>query len=202
MDKELARKSNSSVGGYAPHEGIKQKTVKPPPIPQAPSEDEKVWMRNLELKSWYGGLKGVEKSFIGEDYLGLAPNDGPWSDISKTGHHSQNQEVSSTQIPQKLFTSIFKNHGLESFSSLKRNPKSMKLLNQPTSLEIDEMPIELMMKNDLTNQKGLKWRMKNWNEKMERKSRALERKKTEDGEKLKELREEVLGGSQGLERTI
>lgn len=182
-DKLNSLQNNVNSGNkYAFHEGMKTKTIKPPPIAQGPNPDEKIWMRGKELENWSNDKEikrnfkeNGGKSFVGEDYLELSPSEGPWSTISSNSSPKDSN-----------------GNGKGSSGSERERNREGKLIKSLDSLELDSLPIELLMKNDLSNERGLKWRMKSYNEKLERKKKSQERRKIQDEASLKLLREKVL----------
>lgn len=184
-DKLTSLQNNVSGNKYAFHEGMKMKTIKPPPIAQGPNPDEKVWMRGKELENWSDDKEikrnfkeNGGKSFVGEDYLELSPSEGPWSTISSTSSLKDSNDDRS--------------NGKGSSGSDRERNREGKLIKSLDSLELDSLPIELLMKNDLSNERGLKWRMKSYNEKLERKKKSQEKREAQDEISLKLLREKVL----------
>lgn len=156
-------------GTYA---GFKQGRAKPPPIAQPPTAAETIRLRKAAASEWAsddaieahrqeGGL-----AFLWRDYLDIAPRQGPasggnWSELPPTT----------------------RNGGLDA----RRSPHDGRLTNGLSQFDVDRMPIELLMAGDLTNERGLKWRMRRWKEKQAQKQLDALEEHRAHSELLKEL---------------
>lgn len=146
---------------------------KPPPIAQPPTPAETIRERQELAAQWAqseplqqhrqeGGL-----AFLYRDYLDLAPRHGPasggdWSDLP---------------------ASVDKG-GLDA----PRDEHTGRLTQKLGRLDLDRMPIELLMTKDLANYHGLKWRMRRWQQmQADKKVLAAENEK-KSAELLKELK--------------
>lgn len=145
---------------------------KPPPIAQPPTPAETIRERQQLAADWAhseplqqhrqeGGL-----AFLYKDYLDLAPRHGPasggnWSDLPPLAPKG----------------------GLDA----PREPTSGKLQQPVGKLDVDRMPIELMMTNELANYHGLKWRMRRYQQIQANKRIVEAQTKLDAADLLKEL---------------
>ncbi|CAO1613205.1 unnamed protein product [Sympodiomycopsis kandeliae] len=134
----------------------------PPKVAQLPSASELLSMSKDTLLSWsrhpsiQDHISSGGQTFTSEDYLQISPLTGPASGGS---WDSPITSQSSNQIQL-------------------RDPYTGQLPPYETNRkQLDSMPIELLMKDDLTNEKGLKWRMRRYKEKKE--AEKLERIRVE-----------------------
>lgn len=162
----------SSAMGIYPGFDIKVRG-KPPPIAQPPTAAETLNEQQERAAQWAqsepvqqhrkeGGL-----AFLYRDYLDLAPRHGPasggdWSDLP---------------------TSVEKG-GLDA----PRDQHTGRLTQSLSRTDVDRMPIELMMTNDLANYHGLKWRMRRWQQMQADKKVVAAEQEKKRAELLKELK--------------
>ena len=156
-------------GTYA---GFKDGKPKPPPIAQPPTPSETLRAQNKKAAQW-ARQKDVEAhrqdgglTFMYRDYLDVTPLSGPasggdWTDLPASTSQG----------------------GLDG----PRERGSGRLIHGVSKDDADRMPIELLMKGDLVNERGLKWRMRRWKADQERK-RARE---VEIARERKELHKEL-----------
>lgn len=152
-----------TYAGFAP-----KRAVKPTPTPQPPTPAELVYMARGDAHSWSSQPSIVEyvqsggKTFSALDYLDMTPIEGPAD--SKWG-----------KLPAVL----------EQGSPWRQSQSAGPL----SRMDIDSWPIELLMKDDLTNANGLRSRMRRWNRRQEvlKSQRAeLDRKEKENVETLRQ----------------
>ncbi len=160
---------SDALGTYA---GFKQGRVKPPPIAQPPTPAEIIRMRTKAASDWASG-EAIEAhrqegglSFHWRDYLDLAPRQGPASG----GDWSE--------LPAST-----RNGGLDA----PRDPRDGRITDGLSRNDVDRMPIELLMTRDLTNERGLKWRMRRWKEKQAEMQQEAIQEHRERSKLLKEL---------------
>ncbi|SPO31722.1 uncharacterized protein UTRI_06572_B [Ustilago trichophora] len=174
LDAAKATQAGPSAPAYAlgTYAGFKQSRVKPPPIAQPPTPAETIRLRTDAASEWASG-DAIEAhrqegglSFLWRDYLDVAPRQGPasggdWSELPAS-------------TPKG---------GLDA----RRSPRDGRLTDGVSRNDVDRMPIELLMAKDLTNERGLKWRMRRWKEKqVEKQQDAIEEHRARS-ELLKEL---------------
>ncbi|KAJ1021897.1 hypothetical protein NDA16_003659 [Ustilago loliicola] len=174
LDAEKAAQPGPSApaNAHGTYAGFKQGRVKPTPIAQPPTPAETIRSRTDTASEWASG-DAIEAhrqegglSFLWRDYLDVAPRQGPasggdWSELP----------VSTSK------------GGLDA----RRSPRDGRLTDGVSRNDVDRMPIELLMARDLTNERGLKWRMRRWKEKKaEEQHEAVEEHRTRS-ELLKEL---------------
>ncbi|EPQ25807.1 uncharacterized protein PFL1_06674 [Pseudozyma flocculosa PF-1] len=139
--------SGGKVGTYA---GFKTARAKSAPIAQPPTPAEMVQAQRRDVGGWASDADIVRHrrngglAFAATDYLDIAPRHGPahggdWSDLPHSTQHG----------------------GLDG----ERDRATGRLVNGLSRNDVDRMPIELLMKNDLVNESGLKWRMRRWKDK-------------------------------------
>lgn len=146
---------------------------KPPPIAQPPTAAETIRERQDLAAEWANSKPLLEHrkegglAFLYKDYLDIAPRHGPasggnWSDLPAS------VEKGGLDAPRDKHTG--------------------RLTQGLSRLDVDRMPIELMMTNELANYHGLKWRMRRWQQmQIDKKALAVEQEK-EHVELLKELK--------------
>lgn len=166
-----ARKTYSSkevpvgAGSYA---GFASKeSVRPPPIAQPPNAAELIELESDRLANFVHNeatqahLEQGGSIFAAQDYLDVAPLTGP-ADGGDWG-------------------------ALEARAPDAARDADGHLVSRPGQRDVHAMPIELLMGQDLANERGLKWRMRRHQlAKAEREAAAAEREK-ESEELLKEL---------------
>ncbi|CDR99027.1 uncharacterized protein SPSC_04495 [Sporisorium scitamineum] len=178
MELDAARVSQAgpSAAPYNAHgtyAGFKQEArAKPPPIAQPPTPAETIRVRTDAASEWASGdaIQAHRQegglSFLWRDYLDVAPRHGPasggnWSELPPS-------------TPKG---------GLDA----PRSPRDGRLTDGVSRNDVDRMPIELLMSRDLTNERGLKWRMRRWKDKRaEKQQQAVEAQRSRN-ELLKEL---------------
>ncbi|GAC95069.1 hypothetical protein PHSY_002644 [Pseudozyma hubeiensis SY62] len=170
---EQAGPSAAPLNAHGTYPGFKQEArAKPPPIAQPPTPAETIRLRTDAASEWASG-EAIEAhrqegglSFLWRDYLDVAPRQGPASG----GDWSQ--------LPPGASQG-----GL----GARRNPHDGRLTRKVSSSDVDRMPIELLMSRDLTNERGLKWRMRRWKQKQaEQQQEAIDMHRSRS-ELLKEL---------------
>ncbi|PKI85753.1 hypothetical protein MVES_000388 [Malassezia vespertilionis] len=126
-----------SYGGFAT-----RKSVRPPPIAQPPRASElhdteknrlMDFATNEEIQAH---VEQGGQAFAASDYLTIAPLVGPASG----GDWS----------------------ALDDTPARGQRDDRGQLVKRPSKREVDAMPLELLMKDDLSNDRGLKWRMRRW----------------------------------------
>ncbi|PWN89569.1 hypothetical protein FA10DRAFT_268100 [Acaromyces ingoldii] len=153
-----------------------RQSVKAPPVAQAPTPSEQVAMLNESRAGWSRTIddSDASASFAESDYLDLAPAEGPLSSaVSRTLPLVAAHSSSSGAIPTK------------------RDGKTGRLGPEHTADKrtVDAWPIELLMKDDLTNEGGLKTRMRRWREKQLEKKQLDELAKFEEHQNIQALRD-------------
>lgn len=155
--------------GARTYEGfVVRKTMRPPPIAQAPKASEMVHLERQRLSDFVQAtetqahLEQGGAIFAASDYLDVAPLVGP----AAGGEWGALQEAS---------------------TGAKRD-ESGRLVAPPGQMDLHAMPIELLMGKDLANERGLKWRMRRWKAAREQEAVALAEKQKESQELLKELK--------------
>ncbi|WFC98232.1 hypothetical protein MYAM1_000957 [Malassezia yamatoensis] len=161
--------SNAAPLGAKTYAGFQFKeTIRPPPVAQPPSASEMVKLEEERLgefvqdESVTQHLSQGGQIFATSDYLDLTPRTGPAAGGNWAG-------LTSTS------------------SGLERNSDGH-LLYTPSKRELDAMPIELLMTQDLVNERGRKWRMRHWHEKQQALAAEKEKHKEEHKELLRELK--------------
>ncbi|KAJ1021781.1 hypothetical protein NDA13_005394 [Ustilago tritici] len=163
---------SAPANAYGTYAGFKQGRVKPPPIAQPPTPAETIRSRTDAASEWASGdaIKAHRQegglSFLWRDYLDVAPQQGPasggdWSELPVSTHRG----------------------GLDA----RRSPRDGRLTNGVSRNDVDRMPIELLMSRDLTNDRGLKWRMRRWKEKKAEEQQEAIQERRAQSELLKEL---------------
>lgn len=167
--------------GRPVYEGFlgKNKGVKPPPVPQPPTPAEQVYFARKEAARWAAGLDlsdsgntqsdehVPQRAFSAIDYLALAPLDGPSSAEGQRGFGATNSEQKHTQT---------------STSGHLTSP------DQVSKQDVDSWPIELMMKDDLINERGLRHRMRRWHVRQEQSANVQRALAQEEQANLQALR--------------
>lgn len=145
-----------------------RETVRPPPIAQAPKPSEMVHLERQRLAEFVQAsetqahLEQGGAIFAASDYLDVAPLVGP----AAGGEWG----------------------ALEEASAGTQRDESGRLVARPGQSDVHAMPIELLMGQDLANERGLKWRMRRWKAARAQESMAQAEKEQEDKELLKELK--------------
>lgn len=176
LEAEKAAQAGPSapLNAHGTYAGFKQSQgrAKPPPIAQPPTPAETIRSRTEAASEWASG-DAIEAhrqegglSFLWRDYLDVAPRQGPasggdWGELPAS-------------TPKG---------GLDA----RRSPHDGRLTDGVSRNDVDRMPIELLMTRDLTNERGLKWRMRRWKEKKAEEQQEAVRKEHARTELLKEL---------------
>lgn len=170
---EQAGPSAAPPNAHGTYAGFKKESrAKPPPIAQPPTPAELIRLNTNAASEWASG-EMIEAhrqegglSFLWRDYLDVAPQQGPasggdWSELPPS-------------TPKG---------GLDA----RRNPYDGRLTDGLSRNDVDRMPIELLMSRDLTNERGLKWRMRRWKDKQAEKQQEAIGMQRSKSELLKEL---------------
>lgn len=170
---EQAGPSAAPPNAHGTYAGFKKESrAKPPPIAQPPTPAESIRLNTNAASEWASG-EMIEAhrqegglSFLWRDYLDVAPQQGPasggdWSELPPS-------------TPKG---------GLDA----RRNPYDGRLTDGLSRNDVDRMPIELLMSRDLTNERGLKWRMRRWKDKQAEKQQEAIGMQRSKSELLKEL---------------
>lgn len=160
--------SNAAPPGANTYQGFQVKeSVRPPPIAQAPRVSELLHIEENRLTEFVhdeavqSHLANGGNVFAASDYLDVAPRVGP----AAGGNWA----------------------ALGTASTGAERDAAGRLIYAPSKREVDAMPIELLMTDDLTNEKGRKWRMRRWTEREQaRKAEQAEQEKEQE-ELLHEL---------------
>ncbi|PWY98664.1 hypothetical protein BCV70DRAFT_201465 [Testicularia cyperi] len=159
----------NALGTYA---GFKPGRVKPPPIAQPPTPAETLREQKESSADWASGpaIQAHHQegglSFMYSDYLDVAPRYGPAHSLTLPSSTPSNRASTTDNI---------------------RNQHTGKLLHPPSPNDLDRMPIELLMHNDLANPRGLKWRMRRWKQNKLQQAADQHLVNKADAELLKEL---------------
>jgi large subunit ribosomal protein L24 len=137
-----------------------KKLFTPPPVPQEPSAAEVLALAKKSMSLWASSQQDHAsqggRSFAASDYLSLAPQVGPVAG-------------GSWQLP--IADALV---GTESFE---RDPHTGTLLSVQqqqgltSKVHLDSMPVELLMKEELSNERGRKWRQQRWQARLVRKAK-------------------------------
>lgn len=173
-EAQLARKraehnaSNEAPPGAKTYAGFDFKeSIRPPPIAQAPRVSEMVHAEEERLAEFIqddavqAHIANGGQVFAASDYLDIAPRVGPAAggDWAALGTTATNGE----------------------------RDAAGRLMYAPSKREVDAMPIELLMTKDLTNERGLKWRMRRYQEKQKARRAEEAEQEKEHTELLREL---------------
>ena len=151
--------------GYAGFEP--KERVRPPPVPQAPTPAERVDAERERLALFAHDAHNQEhveqggQLFAASDYLDVAPLYGP-----AAGGDWGAPAAGATRA--------------ERASDGRR-------LEAPGKEDLDAMPLELLMTDDLANMRGLKWRMRRWKQAQQQRKAEAAQQAQEESELLKEL---------------
>lgn len=137
------------AGMYA---GFAQSRAKPPAVAQPPTPAETVVHRRKEVAEWAADpdvrahTEAGGRSFAADDYLDLAPAVGPAAGGDwRLPVESKAEGAAASPVERDARTGRFAKGSL-------------------TRAQLDAMPIELLMRSELSNERGLKWRMRRWKE--------------------------------------
>lgn len=169
-DAKLAANSDTLAAPSSAkmYDGFKTRvSIRPPPIAQAPMVSELIAMERERLAGFVNDeatqahVQQGGAIFAPSDYLDVAPLTGP-ADGGEWG-------------------------ALNAASAGTDRDATGRLEARPGKADVDAMPLELLMRNDLVNERGLKWRMRRWKAaQAERKAQAAEK-----DEELKDLLKEL-----------
>lgn len=156
---------------------LARRSVKAPPVAQAPSPSEQVAMVNERRAEWNTGIDEeiASASFAESDYLDLAPAEGPLSSSETRA------------LPLVAASSA----SAETALLGERDSKTGRLLRTHTADKrtVDTWPIELLMKDDLTNENGLKARTRRWRQNQLKKKAGEAMDKLVEEQNVQALRE-------------
>lgn len=156
--------------------------TKMPITPQPPTPAEKVWMAKHSMKEWHEDgqnmtdsnteAKNTQKyTFSAWDYLDVSPLEGPSS--ASLNHAGSANDVAKDNSGDRP----------------RGDAGRLSNASQVTKREMDNWPIELMMKEDLINEQGTKHRRIRWQRRQRENAEMQKAIEQEEKENLQAFRE-------------